>query len=332
MVEFQQLGIQCHSLGLSRLKSAFVGITILRRFIGSHQVDVVHSSGVRADILSACVTGDWIRVSTRRPPLFEYRVIPHGPLLGTIIDAAEIWALSRMDQVVFVSNDAQQKARDRVGLRGIVIPNGVDQDTFSTVNAVSKKNIRRNLGLPQNSQIFVSINHLTNGKDPFTVLHGFIASIVAKEGILVLLGDGSLRKKCEVFCRRHSNIKIIGYTNEVREYLQAADFFISASLSEGFPNTVLEALACGLPVILSDIGPHREALSFDPRAGKLFQVKRSVSLTTTLNELVHEDYAVQSSAALGIVNNYLNARNMSIQYQEIYMDCIRNFTSGQRDQ
>ena len=72
----------------------------------------------------------------------------------------------------------------------------------------------------------------------------------------------------------------------VKDYLQAADIFISTAVSEGLPNTVLEALSSGLPCILSDIGPHREIIEKNVGAGKLFKLRDSVELSKIM-----EDYS-----------------------------------------
>lgn len=66
------------------------------------------------------------------------------------------------------------------------------------------------------------------------------------------------------------SVRFLGRLEEDRliRALQCADIFVSPSEGEGLPNAVLEAMACGLPVVLSDIGPHRELL-VDEKGGVL---------------------------------------------------------------
>jgi glycosyltransferase involved in cell wall biosynthesis len=78
---------------------------------------------------------------------------------------------------------------------------------------------------------------------------------------------------------QYSNISLKGKVIDVDEYLEAADCFVSASLSEGLPNSVIEALAWGLPIILSDIPEHREIQQIEKRSDDLFPVKNRRALT-----------------------------------------------------
>ena len=64
--------------------------------------------------------------------------------------------------------------------------------------------------------------------------------------------------------------KLIGH---VQEYLGASNYFISASLAEGLPNSVLEAMACGLPCILSNIPPHVEIHEMNKDSSLMFDIK-----------------------------------------------------------
>ncbi|WJY17141.1 glycosyltransferase [Pectobacteriaceae bacterium CE90] len=72
------------------------------------------------------------------------------------------------------------------------------------------------------------------------------------------------------------NVQFLGQRDNVFPYLVAADFFISPSYNEGLPNTVLEALSCGVHCILSDISPHEELSIEHPEYISLFK-KRAVS-------------------------------------------------------
>jgi glycosyltransferase involved in cell wall biosynthesis len=116
----------------------------------------------------------------------------------------------------------------------------------------------------------------------------------------------------------NNNVVFLGFTSNVASYLRVADFFISASISEGLPNTVMEALACGLPVCLSDIPSHREILMINPKAGRLFKVHDSEDLSLRIDEILSEDQNLIRESSIELIRNNLNAKNMAFQYLKLY--------------
>jgi glycosyltransferase involved in cell wall biosynthesis len=138
-----------------------------------------------------------------------------------------------------------------------------------------------------------------------------------------MLGEGPLREDCKASAREYPEAQIAfrGFVDNVREYLQASDFFISASLSEGLPNTVLEALASGLPVALSDIGPHREIIQAG-RVGVLFDTNSATALAEGINHLCEMDTDELSREARQVACGKFSAEKMSLGYQMLYKDIL----------
>ena len=172
--------------------------------------------------------------------------------------------------------------------------------------------------MPLNKKIFVSAGSLCQRKDPETVIKGFLDSKASRNGVLILLGDGPLREQCDRIAGAKDNIRIAGFVNNIKDYLGAADILVSASINEGYPNAIIEALACGLPVILSDIPPHREILVFNEQAGAKFTCGNVKSLSEIVTKFEDIDYSLKSQAAIDIINNHLSAKNMSSKYQQLY--------------
>ena len=80
---------------------------------------------------------------------------------------------------------------------------------------------------------------------------------------LVLVGEGMCFEKCKALSQElsiYNRVDFLGLRDDIPDLLQMADIFLSCSEAEGLPNVLLEAQASGLPVVASDIPPHREAL------------------------------------------------------------------------
>jgi len=319
---FEKIDVKCSSLGLSRLAGMIAGAGIIRKLLQENPVDLIHSSDYRSVLLCAISFSDIPRVVTCRQAFDHTHYTLHGgidPVSARVIPKTLEMACRKCERVVGVSDFVRRSAERELAARMDVIHNGVDQDMFKMPGKEKTASLRSKLNLPQDKHIFLS-SGLSKRKDPVTIVKAFLESKVSRTAILVLLGDGALREKCSHLAGAESHIRIVGFVDNVKDYLGAADTFISASLAEGCPNAVMEAMACGLPVVLSDIPPHREILAFDERAGFVFTTKDAASLSIALAKSRDMNYSEQSSAALGIIRNHLNARNMSLKYQELYAE------------
>ena len=246
----------------------------------------------------------------------------YGKLLGWYVTWRHLRVFQQIDFLVAVS-ESVAKSEQFQGRYIYPIRNGVDLDFYFPVANEKCLALRNTLGLPEKQKIFVSVGHLSSGKNPQTVIRGFLASKAKNDGLLVFLGDGPLKKQCEKIAQGQGCVLFKGKVSNVSDYLQAADYLISASLSEGIGYAVLEALACGVPVCLSDIKPFREIISLNEKAGLLFPPSNSEILAAKINELIADnDNKSRSEAGIEIVSKYFNARTMSEKYQNLYKEAI----------
>jgi glycosyltransferase involved in cell wall biosynthesis len=139
---------------------------------------------------------------------------------------------------------------------------------------------------------------------------------------LFILGDGPLWAACQKEAAGHERVHLVGHIGDVRPYLRGADYYVSASHSEGLPNAVLEAMACGLPVALSDIPSHREQVGPSPLVGELFPPADTVGFGQCLERLTSSDRQARSRAAVTLVHKNFSARKMSLAYQALYWDLL----------
>jgi glycosyltransferase involved in cell wall biosynthesis len=108
----------------------------------------------------------------------------------------------------------------------------------------------------------ISVGRLIDIKDPLLLLDAF-ARVCCKGDRLTYLGEGDLRQEIDRAARQagiQDQISMSGLVprDDVYRGVARSGLFVSTSKGEGLPLAVLEVMACGCPVILSDIGPHRE--------------------------------------------------------------------------
>jgi teichuronic acid biosynthesis glycosyltransferase TuaC len=167
------------------------------------------------------------------------------------------WALPRAERVVAVSRPLAESAAalgvspDRID----VVPNGVDRNIFRPAD---RHEARRALGLPQDVPLVLYLGHLSEQKGAFDLLRAFNARRGRLRGAqLVMVGDGAGAVACQALARELGvPASFIGAQphETIPTFLAACDLLSLPSWNEGMPNVVVEALACGRPVVATSVG------------------------------------------------------------------------------
>ena len=103
--------------------------------------------------------------------------------------------------------------------------------------------------------IILAVGRLTKAKDYPTLLRAFALISKKKKVRLVILGEGEERKSLKNLVRGldiSENIAFLGFQKNPYKYMQKANIFVLSSKREGFPNVLVEAMACGVSVVSTD--------------------------------------------------------------------------------
>lgn len=166
----------------------------------------------------------------------------------------------RAARFVAVSRETAGELR-RLGVgeaRIAMIPNFVDASAFRPAGPEEKAALRRALGFPSAGGLVVSVGRLAPQKGTSCLLDAW--GIVSRRGgdaVLAIAGDGPSRAELERHARAAGmgeRVRFLGERSDVADILRASDVFAFHSLSEGMPNALLEAMACGLPCAAAGAG------------------------------------------------------------------------------
>lgn len=314
--EFEALGCRMQSLALSRFSMQLFGNKKLRHVLAEIHPTILHAHGFRACLYFAKYQGIYKTCCTVHNVPQEDFIHTYGALLGRWMYRRYFSALSKIDARIACS-EAVARAIERYTLIEMrFIRNGVALNTFPSMEA--RLTARKKLGISTEETILLSVGVLTQGKNPRFLIEALNPLLDKINATCIFLGDGKEREWCEA--HRSDRMIFIGNTQDVFLYLSAADLFLSASRSEGLPNSVLEALAAGVPVLLSDIEPHREIIGLDEDAGELFRLDDEREF---LEKLVrfreHFDLSCRLHARK-LVEQSFSATNMSKEYQKLYKE------------
>jgi glycosyltransferase involved in cell wall biosynthesis len=178
--------------------------------------------------------------------------------------------LSKYDSAVVTAvspSVAQEVSNNGLGFLPEVVPNGIDSSIeVSLSKQFARESLAKDysLSLKAGDLVFLYLGRITEQKMPFKLLEYFRAiRRVIPNAVLVICGRGNLLSKLKKEVRSNENIHLIGFASpeNLGFLFKASDLFISLSCYEGLPLAALEAARHGLPLILSDIAPHRWLLT-----------------------------------------------------------------------
>lgn len=199
------------------------------------------------------------------------------------------WAWRRVDRVLSVSSRLADKMALEVGFDRAsigVVRNGIDVERFAPDRRVAA---RRALGLSAEDVVVGTVGRLVPVKDQASFLAA-LASLRA-EGLpfrVLVAGDGPLRADLEAMAAANGLgdvVRFLGARQDPERVLAALDVFVLSSESEGLSNTIIEAMATGLPVVATRVGGADELVD-DGRTGHLVPPKDPAALAAGLRGLV----------------------------------------------
>ena len=222
--------------------------------------------------------------------------------LDTIAFKLSSW-LSRFANLIIVNSRTGMEYHQQRGYpesRMVFIPNGIDTERFHP-DSGHRQNIRREWGIRTNEKLIGLVGRLDPMKDHHTFLKA--AAILAKERAdvrFVCVGDGpeSYKSKLQALSREldlQERLIWAGRRKDMPAVYNSLDIASSSSSGEGFPNVVGEAMACGVPCVVTDVGDSAWIVG---EAGRVVAPREPEALARALSEVLDQDDTMQQVARI----------------------------------
>jgi glycosyltransferase involved in cell wall biosynthesis len=310
--EFEALNCKIYNLQLNRVKTILSKKYILK-IIKENNIDIIHSHGFRADIINSKFK-QYKTISTlHNYPYYDY-TMAYGNKIGLVITKIHLNVLKKIDIVCGCSKFIKDMLYQYKRIDIDYIQNGVDDEIFKPTNENEKNKIREKLNLPKDKIIFIVTGEFNFRKNTSIIIESFNLRKNNNE-ILLFLGDGKLLETSKSVAKENLNIIFKGRVKNVEDYLKCSDYYISASLAEGLPNSVLEALATGIPCILSKIPPHEEILN---NTNQIFNPNDKQDLLNIIEYITKQDYKELGKKSILTIDKSLDAKTMAKNYSSKY--------------
>lgn len=302
-------------------KFAFRSVARLSEILRSRGAHVVHTQGSGVIDLFGCLAArrsDAVFVLTR-PVMIED--LPISRARRFVYMTIDRFTLMTADAVIAVSQDGF----DRLATAGVerqrlrLIYNGIDLGRFADP-AVRD---RRKLGLESDALVIGACAQLTATKawtEFLSVVQELHARMPQVRGLVV--GDGPLREYLEAECRKRGIQGIVtfaGFMRDVSIALHCMDVYLSMSKAEGLSVGLIEALAAGLPAVVTDVGGSREQV-VSGASGFVVRPGDTRAAVSRVAELLLDPDLRSRMGAEGRARAYamFDVSRMVKQYEQVY--------------
>ncbi len=258
--EWENSGIVCHQIDFERTPFTFKNISVYKqtkKLIESLHFDIIHC---HTPIVSV-----FTRFAARRLKQNSTKVIytAHGFHFfkgGGILSWILYYPLEKLmakhtDFLITINKEDYDRAKRKFKVKSIInVPGvGIDVDDISVLKPCI--NIRKNLNIPEAAPILVSVGELRKLKNHKLIIDA-MTKIDRDDVHYIIIGIGCEKENLSEIakaCGLKDRVHLLGFCEDVYTILKESDIFVFPSHREGLSVALMEAMACGLPAVVSEI-------------------------------------------------------------------------------
>ena len=256
--EYYEMGCPVHTINCSRSplsKGNLKAYKQLKKLINENDYDIVHCHTPIAAMLTRLAARrarkkNGTKVIYTAHGFHFYKGAPKKNWL--IYFPIEWFCAFFTDVLININKDDYEFAKKHIKAKKVVyVPGvGIDTEAFKKNNAGDK--VRKELGIPEDATLLVSVGELNENKNHKCVIN----AIKDLDVYYIIAGKGPKDKELQALIDESglsNRVKLLGFRNDVLDLYSASDIFAFPSYREGLPVSVMEAMSTGLPVVCSKI-------------------------------------------------------------------------------
>ena len=291
--------------------------------IKKYKIDILHAhnpSGSIWGVPAAILGGVRLIVRTEHTIYIPNRVSILYPFIDNLLNIFTDFIICCSNEVLKTHLEKKKVFQKKY----VVIHNGIDGEAYKATYGRYK--IKKELGIPIKNFVIGSVGNLTEPKGYEYLIQAFkIISTRIGNVVLLLVGEGELRSYLEHISDKlnlSDHIMFLGLRNDVPNILNVFDVYVSSSTREGLSIALLEAMAARRPIVVTDIGGNREAIT-DGYTGLVVPTRKSDILAEKIllllkNSSLRNQLAL--NASIYFQNNF-NIQKTVRMTEKIYDTC-----------
>ena len=261
----------------------------LRRLINSENFDLIHCHTPVGGVLGRLAAAKARRRGTKvLYTAHGFHFYKGAPLINWLLYYPVEKLCARLtDLLITINREDYALARAKFGAKRVeYVPGvGVDLGRF-TPSREGRAELREALGIPESAKVILSVGELNANKNHETV----IRAIADTELYYISAGAGDRQARLQRLIDElvpGGRVKLLGYRSDIAALCRAADVYALPSLREGLNLSLMEAMACALPVVCSRIRGNVDLI--DPEGGVMFDPRSAVECRQAIEALLSGD-------------------------------------------
>lgn len=327
-----QLGVPVYKLGLRSLGSGLAGLVGFWRLIRRIRPDVIQgwmSHGNLAGLLARIAgSGHPALVWGIRQSIYDLAY--EKPSTARLIRLSA--RLSGQPQAIVYNSHAGRAHHEALGFSrgsGLVIPNGFDVSAFAP-SSDARASLRRELNLPDDAPLVGIVGRFHPMKDHRTFINAAAAVLRSHPRCrFILVGpDVDRSNKALSGFLQDAGLSdaahLLGIRDDMPRINAALDVAVSSSFTEAFPTAIGEAMSCGVPCVVTDVGDSARLVGdtgivVPPRSPE----KLASGIAGLLDLSFHDREALGARARVRVVSEY-SLDNVANSYNSLYLSFVKN--------
>lgn len=246
-----------------------------------------------------------------------------APLLNWLLYyPIEKWLSRYTDVLITINKEDYQRAKKKFHAKEIkYVPGvGIDVEKIRAVQ-VDRKAKRKELGIAEDDFFLLSVGELNKNKNHEVVIRA-LAELKNPKIKYAICGQGSLKEYLEELAEKlgvRKQLFLLGFRTDVIEICKSADVFVFPSRREGLSVALMEAMACGVPCVVSDIRGNRDLI--DESGGCVFNLSKHGLIKKELENIILNKQRVYKGSNNSNKALQYDIRKINSLMKKIYLSC-----------
>lgn len=325
--KLKQMRVKIHQIDFSRnmkqVKNHLIAYKQLKKVVADNKIDIIHCHSPIGGAISRLVgKTNNVKVIYTAHGFHFYK---GAPLINWMLYFPIEYYLSKYtDQLIVINQEDYVRARKLFPIKNVHLVHGVGVDIKKIENIeIDRQQKKLELKILNEQIVLLSIGELNDNKNHELVID-CLKDFNNVNFKYLICGDGVLKEKLQAKIKQYDledKIELLGYRTDILELLKICDFFIFPSKREGLLVSIMEAMACRVPVIGSKIRGNSDLIQ-DNINGFLFSLddrKEFIQIITKflLKEYDEDDLNFIKENAFKSVQNY-SLKNVLDELKKVY--------------